>query len=210
MHCSLVASTSAAAEPESSFTPDTISAIGLLEAEVMRAVPDLPLTVEPGSSVVAPVVIDGLPDRIEVLGESWLRKVEFHVTAVSAAALEQAAGSDPALWPSVASVAEGRRIGPVLLFEDVRRVTDSERPGLRTLIAMAHAAGLEALHHDLAAALGTPVGPPPAHITLYSTDPESGIGIANEWELVQRAPRLGLTAQQEVRDAMRFDRVFGD
>jgi hypothetical protein len=156
--------------------------------------------------VVAPVVIDGLPDRIEALGESWLRKVEFHVTAVSAATLEQAG---PAVWSSVAAVANGRSIGPVLVFDDVRRVTDSARPGLRTLIAMAHAAGLDSLHDDLSAALGVQVGPPPAHITLYSSEPAVGIGIDNEWELVQRAPRLGLPAQQEIRNAMRFEQVFG-
>ena len=176
----------------------------------MRSVPDLPLTVEPGRSVVAPVLIDGLPDRIEALGESWSRKVEFHVTAVSAATLQQAGEGDPEVWRAVAAVARGRSIGPVLVFEDVRRVTHPERPGLRTLIAMAHAGGLDALHHDLSVALGTQVGPPPAHITLYSSDPEAGIGIDTEWELVQRAPRLGLPAQQEVRDAMSFDRVFGD
>ncbi|HEY2770951.1 MAG TPA: hypothetical protein VGI87_10295 [Solirubrobacteraceae bacterium] len=170
----------------------------------MRTVPDLPITVEPGRSVIAPVVIDGLPERIDALGEPWLRKVEFHVTTVSAATLERAAGSDPDLWSSVAAVADGRSIGPVLVFEDVRRVTDPERPGLRTLIAMVHAAGLDALHHDLAAALGSPLGPPPAHITLYSSDPEAGIGIDDEWELVVRAPPLPLSAQQEVRAAMRF------
>jgi hypothetical protein len=177
----------------------------------MRAVPDLPISVEPGSSVVAPVVIDGLPERIDALGASWLRKVEFHVTAVSAATLEGIGAADPAaLWATVVEVADGRSIGPVLVFEDVRRVTDSARPELRTLIAMAHAAGLDALHDDLSAALGQPLGAPPAHITLYSSDAETGIGIDNEWELVERAPPLSIAAQQQVRDAMRFDRVFGD
>jgi hypothetical protein len=166
------------------------------------------MSVEPGRSVVAPVLIDGLPDRIEALGELWLRKVEFHVTVVSAAVLEQVGGND--LWGAVAAVADGRSIGPVHVFEDIRRVMDSARPGLRTLIAMGHAAGLDALHHDLSAALGAALAAPPAHITLYSSDPEAGIGIDNEWELVQRAPPLSVAAQQEVRDAMRFDRVFGD
>jgi hypothetical protein len=158
--------------------------------------------------VVAPLVIGGLPETIVALGCTWRRKVEFHVTVVSAATLERVAGGDPALWSSVAAVAAGRSIGPVVVFEDVRRVTDSARPGLRTLIAMAHAAGLEALHDNLSTALGTAVGPPPAHITLYSSDPEAGIGIDNEWELVQRAPRLSVSAQQEVRDAMCFEAAF--
>jgi hypothetical protein len=177
---------------------------------MMRAVPDLPLSVEPGRSVVAPVQIEGLPERIDALGAFWLRKVEFHVTAISAAAVEGLGADDPgAAWATVAAVADGRSIGPVLVFDEVRRVRDSARPELRTLIAMAHAAGLDALHDDLSAALGQALGPPPAHITLYSSDPQAGIGIDNEWELVQRAPRLGLSALQEVREAMRFECVFG-
>lgn len=166
------------------------------------------MTVEPGRSVVAPVVIEGLPETIVALGDSWLRKVEFHLTAVSAATLERLRPGRPDLWNRVADLADGRSIGPVLVFEDVRRVTDSARPGLRTLIAMAHARGLEALHHDLSAALGARLGPPPAHITLYSSDPEAGIGIDDEWELVLRAPPLGLSTQRKLRDAMRFERVF--
>jgi hypothetical protein len=46
-------------------------------------------------------------------------------------------------------------------------------------------------------------------VTLYSTDPERGIGINDEAQLRERAPALSEEEQQELRRALRFDEVFG-
>jgi hypothetical protein len=172
--------------------------------------PEASLHVTPGVSVVAPLIIRGLPEEIEALGERWLRKREFHLTAVSAAVLEAGTRVRPDLWEIVSSVASGRRIGPIATSTEVRRVTHPTRPGLRTLIVMARAAGLADLHRDLSAALDVELTPPPAHVTLYSSDPGAGIGIADEQELRIRAPLLTEAQQDEVRRAMHFDQVLFD
>jgi hypothetical protein len=67
---------------------------------------------------------------------------------------------------------------------------------------MADCPGLEELYDDLSRALGAALWPPPAHVTLYSTDPAAGIGIADETELTARAPALGEAEQAELRRAM--------
>jgi predicted HD phosphohydrolase len=168
------------------------------------------LHVTEGSSVVAPLIIEGLPARIEALGASWHRKREFHLTAVSAATLERAGRGRPDLWQVVTEVASGRVLGPITAGPEVRRVSNPERPGLHTLIVMADAAGLAALHRDLSAALGVPLEPPPAHVTLYASDPGEGIGIDDEQQLRERAPALEPERQDEVRRAMRLGDVLFD
>ena len=63
---------------------------------------------------------------------------------------------------------------------------------------------LEELYRDLSSALGVDLSPPPAHVTLYSTDPTEGIGIVDKAELADRAPALSEAEQEEVRRAMSF------
>jgi hypothetical protein len=161
-----------------------------------------------GHSLVVPLIVDGLPEEVEALGERWQRKLEFHLTAVSARKLELVAGGRADLWRRVTSVASGRALGPIAALEEVRRVSDPRRPELRTLIVMADAPGLDTLHADLSWALGTALTPPPAHVTLYSSDPEEGIGIDDVAELRELAPELSAAQQDEVRSAIRFSEVF--
>lgn len=157
-----------------------------------------------------PLAIDGLPEEIEALGERWQRKREFHLTAASAQKLEQAGGGREDLWEVVTRVASGRLLGPITLLAEVRRVTAAERPGLRTIVAMAEAPGLEPLHRDLSAALGVELSNQPPHVTLYSNDPAEGIGLEDEAQLAERAPPLPEGQQREIRRAMRFEEVFFD
>jgi hypothetical protein len=174
---------------------------------VRRGLRQASLHVVAGASVVAPLIIDGLPERIEALGLSWKRKAEFHLTAISVAKLTPA-GADP--WPLVTRVASGRALGPITVRPEVRRVAHPDKPGLRTLIVMADAPGLTSLYEDLSAALDVRLTPPPAHVTLYSSDPFDGIGLDDERELAERAPPLSAAEQAEVMEAMGFARVFGD
>jgi hypothetical protein len=158
--------------------------------------------VEEGRSLVVPLIIEGLPGEIEVLGRWWQRKREFHLTAVAARVIDGLGGGSP--WNTVIAVASGRALGPVQALEEARRVSHPDRPELQTLIVMALCPGLEELYDDLARALGAPLSPPPAHITLYSTDPAEGIGIVDEQELADRAPPLAASEQEAVRRAMGF------
>src|SRR2546423_3206177 len=132
------------------------------------------LHVVAGQSIVAPLIIEGLPDEIVALGENWKRKVEFHLTAVAADTLQRAGGERSDLWAVVTRVASGRSLEPIFANDEVRRVTHPDKPQLRTLIVMAEAAGLDALYRDLSVALEAELRPPPAHVTLYSSDPMEG------------------------------------
>lgn len=156
-----------------------------------------------GYSLVVPLVIEGLPETIEALGIRWRRKREFHLTAVAARVIEGIEGTR-GVWDRVIEVASGRYLGPVAATDELRRVRDPDRSDLQTLIVMADCPGLGELYGDLSSALEVDLAPPPAHVTLYSTDPAVGIGIVDRAELALRAPPLSSPEQDEVRQATGF------
>ncbi|MGI8571121.1 MAG: hypothetical protein ACR2L9_00575 [Solirubrobacteraceae bacterium] len=175
--------------------------------------PDLltpePLVVTGGRSVIAPVAIDGLPAEVEALGERWQRKSEFHLTAIAFRALESLDPTLPGAWELVERLVAARALGPVSVTADLRRVRHPDEPQLRTLIVIVECPGLVPLYGELSAALGVPLSPPPAHVTLYSTDPDKGIGIVDRRELLERAPPLSPDERTEIRRAVRFGELFG-
>lgn len=172
---------------------------------VTRPLRDSPVEGRPGESLVAPLRIEGLPPVIEALGRRWRRKVEFHMTVVGRAVIE-ALGAP---WQAVAGVAAGRSMGPICVTRELRRVTQPQRPELQTLVVMVRCPSLETLYEELSATLGAQLEVPPAHVTLYSTDPQQGIGINDQTQLRERAPALSEDEQEEVRRAIDFEAVFG-
>jgi hypothetical protein len=87
-------------------------------------------------------------------------------------------------------------------------VRHPDEPGFETIVVMVECPALAGVYRDLSAELGRRLSPPPAHLTLYSTDPERGIGINDDDQLRERAPGLSAREQEEVRRAMRFEEVF--
>ena len=168
-----------------------------------RALKQASLHVVSGYSLVVPLVIEGLPEVIEALGIRWRRKREFHLTAIAARVIEGLDGGE-AVWEQVTEVASGRYLGPVIASDEIRRVRDPDGSELETLIVMVRCPGLKDLYRDLSSALRVELTPPPAHVTLYSTDSAAGIGIVDQAELTQRAPPLSVAEQDEVRQATGF------
>jgi hypothetical protein len=175
---------------------------------VTKPLRDLPVHARPGESAVAPVEIDGLPDEIEALGGRWQRKLEFHMTVIGAARIEEVAREDPAAPDRVARVLDGRGVGPIYVTRELRRVRHPDEPGFETIVVIVECPALAGVYRDLSAELDAELAPPPAHVTVYSTDPERGIGINDERQLRERASPLSAQEQEEVGRAMRFEEVF--
>jgi hypothetical protein len=162
-----------------------------------------------GESAIAPLALEGLPAEIDALGRRWLRKVEFHVTIIGKSVIERAGRGDPGAEKRVAEAVAGRSVSPIRVTGELRRVRHPDELGLETIVAMVDCPALVGIYTELSAALGADLSPPPAHVTLYSTDPKQGIGINNVRELAELAPELSDAEQLELRRAMRFDEVFG-
>ena len=167
---------------------------------------DSAIEVTPGGSAIVPVEIDGLPAEIEALGRRWRRKVEFHMTVLAGSVIEETRGS----WDALAGLLGGRSLSPIRPTRELRLVgRHPQKPGLKTIVVMVECPALVEVYRELSAELGADLTPPPAHVTVYSTDPDDGIGISNEEQLRERAPELGEAEQEEVRRSMRFEEVFG-
>ena len=105
---------------------------------------------------------------------------------------------------------EGRSVDPIYVTRELRRVGGHpDKPGLETIVVMVECSRLSTIYGELSLELGFDLTPPPAHVTLFSTDPEQGIGISNEVQLRERAPALGEEEHEEVRRATGFEAVFG-
>ena len=159
--------------------------------------------------MIAPVEIEGLPVEIQALGRRWQRKVEFHMTVLARAVIEELSAGDPGAGEAIAARLGGREVGPVFVTRELRHVRHPGKPELETIVVMVECPALEGLFDELSGAFGARLVPPPAHVTLYSTDPERGIGINDEEQLRERAPALAQAEQEEARQAMGFDAVFG-
>lgn len=64
------------------------------------------------------------------------------------------------------------------------------------------------LYDDIHRSANVRLEVPPAHVTLYSTDPADGIGASSYAQLDELAPPLDQATQAELRAAMCFDRAF--
>jgi len=159
----------------------------------------------PGS-VLVPLALFGLPGAIEVRGESWALKDEFHVTAAHAPWLAQRAGVTlERAWRELAAALEGRRAGPVRVGDELRIVREGDE---RTLVVMARVDGLRELYAELSGRLGAPLAPPPTHITLYTRPGGEAIGVHDESDLRALTRVLSGREADEVRAAIGFDDVL--
>jgi hypothetical protein len=159
------------------------------------------------ASVLVPLALFGLPERIDVEGDAWALKDEFHVTAAHTPWLAERAGVPlERAWAELAAALEGRRVGPVRVRDELRIV---RARGERTLVVMASVDGLAPLYEELSGRLGAPLAPPPAHITLYTRPGGQAIGLHDETGLRELSEPLRGRRAEAVRRAIGFDAVLG-
>lgn len=154
-------------------------------------------------SVLVPLAVFGLPERIEADGVTWALKEEFHVTAAHTPWLAHRAGvSLERAWQELSAAIEGRRAGPVRVGDELRLAAEGEE---RTLIVMARVDGLGDLYTELSSRLGAPLAPPPTHITLYTRPGGQAIGIHDESDLRAFTERLRGRRAAEIGQAIGSD-----
>ncbi|MDB5164066.1 MAG: hypothetical protein JWS12_684 [Candidatus Saccharibacteria bacterium] len=141
-----------------------------------------------GYIVLKDLVLAGLPQKIALLGHEFFPKSEFHISLVCVYKL--AALIDPNNKPLIENqiVAEFTQfvqqhpLSTYTLTPNFRHVQRGEK---QTLIVMATVAGLEDFFKTLSQKYGVELPLQPAHITLYSIKPVTGIGILSPEELAR-------------------------
>ena len=166
-----------------------------------------------GGGAIVPLPPLALPEEIELLGERWLRKQEFHVTAAhietiaefdaEGRGLEIEAASELAR-DAVTAAAWDYEVGPIAIGDDLRVVREGEA---RTIVVMVAAPDLERLHARLGEELGVTLPPPPFHTTIY-TGPEDrhGIGLHTAQQLTELTEEITGAELAQLQDAL--ERAF--
>ena len=161
-----------------------------------------------GDSAIVPLPALDLPRELELDGESWLRKAEFHLTAahgphlaglLAASGIAEQEAADR-VEAAMRRVTWDFEIGEIELLGELRDVRDD---GERTIVAMARMPDLDRLHERLGAEAGFEPAPPPAHVTIY-TGPEErgGIGLHSAEEVERLSTPLGGPAADRLRAAL--------
>jgi hypothetical protein len=135
-----------------------------------------PLYARDRDSVIVPLPFLDLPRELRVCDLGWHRKTEFHVTAAHTPAIAERLGlALDAVWDALAPLSLESEIGEVVLRE---AYYVCRRGGDRTLLVLCEVGGLDDLYRRLGRRLRAEVEPPPAHVTLYTSEPGGGgIGV---------------------------------
>ena len=127
-----------------------------------------------------------LPAEVTVDGKILVRKGEFHVSLM---ALKNILPLITALNPSVTErdleqdflkYQKGTELSEYIPTTELRHVVRGDR---ETVIGMVKVPGLEGLFAQLRAKYGVAIPTQPTHITLYTLQPEVGIGITSHDQL---------------------------
>lgn len=139
-----------------------------------------------GSYIIKPIELSGLPDKID-LGETKLfRKSEFHITLLSVSRVAMRINPDnpeqiePEIVEYFKHFVSKKPIEKFELKDKLRQVKRDER---ETVIVMVSIDNLENFFESLSAKYGVNIPLQPAHITLYSLDPDAGISLSSREDL---------------------------
>ena len=135
-----------------------------------------------------PLELEGLPETIQVSGMALTRKSEFHCSLLCVkcltSELEQRGQTPDQAAASLLSIfSELTKTQPLLfvgLTGELRLIKKDDR---HTLVAMCEISGLRRVFQLLNAQLDMSIPLQPAHITLYTSEPDKGIGISSIEEL---------------------------
>ncbi len=120
-----------------------------------------------------------LPKSIEIDGKELLLKTEFHVSLLYVEGLSEATSITPEKIIELFDVfLQDRTLSFGVFTGDFRYVTDEAR-GRETVIGMCTVNGFEGFAEYLSKEINFVVEPHPTHVTLYTLQPDAGIGVNN-------------------------------
>ncbi|MFC1787866.1 hypothetical protein ACFLZY_01455 [Patescibacteria group bacterium] len=153
--------------------------------------------VDKGSGASIDVEVPGIPEELEVLGQKWIKKPEFHITLIgfatkldklikTAAATRGEKVSNKEVKNMIKDVLE--KLSETSRFEVKmsNELRKAERDEDRTLIQMGEVEGVDEFLRSIEAEFQLEpesLKSPPVHITLYTGENGNGIGISTQEKL---------------------------
>ncbi len=132
-----------------------------------------------------PIALEGLPETITVGGQALKRKSTFHVSllCVKELLLKKAA-TEQTILDQFCFFTKDHDISFIKFTGEFRHARDSER---QTLIALCEVSSLKEFFTALAGHLGIEIPPQLTHVTLYTLQPELGIGLNSAEEMAAKS-----------------------
>ncbi|MEX0917337.1 MAG: hypothetical protein WDZ90_02345 [Candidatus Paceibacterota bacterium] len=135
--------------------------------------------------IALPLGLSGLPESIEIGGEVLQRKTEFHVSLLRVKTiLEKFPNTEEQIINSFCEFVKKEDISFLHFTGEFRFAEKLAETGERkTVVAMCEVSNLRVFSDQLANELGVLISPQPTHVTLYTLQPNAGIGLNSPEDL---------------------------
>lgn len=152
--------------------------------------------------IMLPVPMDPLPDTVVVEGVRLTRKTAFHVSLLCVKnILARAPHAENEIGDLFRTVAERSVIALSAYIPDFRLAVRDDR---MSLIVRCTVSSLKWYFDLVSNRLGTQVPYQPTHVTLYTKEPDVGIGLNSYAELNEWTRRISV--HEEIERAFRYAR----
>jgi len=129
-----------------------------------------------------------IPDTLDVEGDSLLKKDHFHVSLLCVKnILEVKPDSEAEVLQHFCDFLQDNELKFEGFTKEFRVATDSER---KSVVALCKVSNLLKLAEYMTEKMGVPVAPQPAHVTIYTLQPNVGIGLNSPEELKQKSTKI--------------------
>ncbi len=152
-----------------------------------------------------PVNLFLLPEKVEVLGKTWVRKNEFHISVFDPSQVAEQLGAPiEKVRKFSAQAASDITIGSIGFTGEVRLAKLEKR---QSIVLMCTVSGLDSFYQRFSQLADTLLAAAPTHVTIYTTEGGRGIWIRDEEELNSRTQLLNDDEAAVVKQAINFDSI---
>ncbi|TSC71162.1 MAG: Uncharacterized protein G01um101449_90 [Parcubacteria group bacterium Gr01-1014_49] len=135
--------------------------------------------------IALPVEIAGLPESVEIEGETLQKKSSFHVSLLCVKdILEKHGDLEKKILDFFCAFVKENDVSFVRYSGEFRLAKSGER---KTLVALCEISNLKELSESLGRELGFEIPPQPTHVTLYTLQPDVGIGLNSPADMKEKS-----------------------
>ena len=134
-----------------------------------------------------------LPETFEIEGEVFKKKNEFHVSLLCVKnILKIKPEIEEEILKSFCEFIQINEIKFEDFTEEFRLAKDGER---KSVVAMCHVSNLDKFNDYLSEKIGLKIPKQPTHITIYTLEPNVGVGLNSQEELEQKSKKIEVPAE---------------
>ncbi len=154
-----------------------------------------------GYIILPELNIDNIPEAIQLEGIDLVKKSEFHITLVAVNKIAQLINpeeNDRIEAEITDSFKEFVQQNPIENFELTNEFRLAQRGEKKTVVAMANIENLADFYEKLRNDYQVDIPTQPAHITLYSLEPEEGISLSSQADIDSDTEPVDIPELQDV------------